>query len=177
MRTNQFIIATSMLFLSAGCASMKPVAFENGEPKLDPVKFFGGRTRSAGVIETPGGKPSRRITTETEGKLNNGVLSIEQNLYPEGSKKNHRVFVLQQVDAHHVNATADDMVGTAHGLLYGNQFSWTFRHTLINRKFIRHVRMSQYMYLMPDGQTLIIRSIIRKFGFKLAQITEQFQKY
>ena len=166
-----------MLFLLAGCASMKPVAFENGEPKLDPVKFFGGRTRSAGVIETPGGKPSRRITTETEGKLNNGVLSIEQNLYPEGQKKNHRVFVLQQIDAHHVNATADDIVGTAQGLLYGNQFSWTFRHTLINRKFIRHVRMSQYMYLMPDGQTLVIRSVVRKFGFKLAQITEQFQKY
>jgi hypothetical protein len=177
MRKYQLIITTGMLILLAGCASMKPAAFENGEPKLDPVKFFGGRTRSSGVIETPGGKPSRRITTETQGKLNNGVLSIEQNLYPEGGKKNHRIFILQQTDANHVNATADDIVGTAHGLLYGNQFSWTFRHTLINRKFIRHVRMSQYMYLMPDGQTLIIRSVVRKFGFKLAQITEQFVKY
>ncbi len=177
MRIYQLIITTCLLFLLAGCASMKPAAFENGEPKLDPVKFFGGHTRSAGVIETPGGKPSRRITTETAGKLKDGVLSIEQNLYPEGGKKNHRVFILHQVDEHHVDATADDMVGTAHGLLYGNEFSWTFRHTLINRTFLRHVRMSQYMYLMPDGQTLIIRSIIRKFGFKLAQITEQFQKY
>ena len=177
MRIHQLIITTSILFLLAGCASMKPVAFAKGEPKLDPVKFFGGRTRSSGVIETPGGKPSHRITTETEGKLKDGVLSIEQNLYPEGGKKNHRVFILQQVDEHHVDATADDIVGTAHGLLYGNQFSWTFRHTLTNRKFLRHVRMSQYFYLMPDEQTLIIRSIIRKFGIKVAQITEQFQKY
>ena len=177
MRIPQLIITTSIIFLFAGCAGMKPAAFDNGQPKLDPVQFFGGRTRSAGVIETPGGKPGRRITTQTQGKLTDSVLSIEQDLYPEGGKKNHRVFVLQQVDEHHVNATADDIVGTAHGLLYGNQFSWTFRHTLINRKFIRHVRMSQYMYLMPDGQTLIIRSVIRKFGFKLAQITEQFQKY
>ena len=177
MRITHFIITTGILFLLAGCASMKPAAFEKSEPKLDPVKFFGGRTRSTGVIETPGGKPSTRITTETQGKLVDGVLHIEQDLYPEGGKKNHRVFVLQQIDAHHVNATADDIVGTAHGLLYGNQFSWTFRHTMVNRKFIRHVRMSQYMYLMPDGQTLIIRSVVRKFGFKLAQITEQFQKY
>ena len=167
MRIPQLIITSGILFLLAGCASMKPAAFNNGQPKLDPVKFFGGRTRSAGVIETPGGKPSRRITTQTQGKLKDSVLYIEQDLYPEGGKKNHRVFVLQQIDAHHVNATADDIVGTAHGLLYGNQFSWTFRHTLINRKFIRHVRMSQYMYLMPDGQTLIIRSVVRKFGFKL----------
>jgi Protein of unknown function (DUF3833) len=173
----QLVITTCMLFLLAGCASMKPAAFANGQPKLDPVGFFGGHTRSAGVIETPGGKPSTRITTETEGKLKDSVLSIEQNLYPEGKKKNHRLFVLHQIDEHHVDATADDIVGTAHGLLYGNQFSWTFRHTLINRKFIRHVRMTQYMYLMPDGKTLIIRSIVRKFGFVLAQITEQFQKY
>ena len=177
MRINQLIIATGMLFLLASCASMKPVAFENGEPKLDPVKFFVGRTRSAGVIETPGGKPSRRITTTTQGTIKDSVLYIEQNLYPEGKQKNYRVFVLHQIDEHHVDATADDIAGTAHGLLYGNQFTWTFRHKLTNRKIIRHVRMTQYMYLMPDGNTLIIRSVARKFGFVLAQITEQFEKY
>ena len=159
-----------------GCASMKPAAFGNGEPKLDPVKFFGGRTRSTGVIENRGGKPATRITTETTGNLKDGVLYIEQDLFPEGKKKNHRVFMLHQIDEHHVDATADDIVGTAHGLLYGNEFSWSFRHTLENRKFIKHVRMSQTMYLMPDGRTMIIRSVIRKFGIVVAQITEQFQK-
>jgi hypothetical protein len=177
MRIYQLIITTSVIILFAGCASMKPAAFINGQPKLDPVNFFGGRTRSAGVMETPGGKPTRRITTETQGTIKDGVLYIEQNLYPEGKQKNHRIFVLHQIDEHHVDATADDIVGTAHGLLYGNQFTWTFRHTLINRKFIRHVRLTQYMYLMPDGKTLIIRSVARKFGFVLAQITEQFEKY
>ena len=156
---------------------MKPIAFENGEPKLDPVKFFGGKTRSTGVIESRGGKPATRITTETAGTLKNGLLYIEQDLYPEGKKKTHRVFILHQTDSHHVDATADDIAGTAHGLLYGNQFSWSFRHTLEGRKFIRHVRMSQTMLLMPDGRTMIIRSVIRKFGIVVAQITEQFQKY
>jgi hypothetical protein len=177
MRINQLILITVTLFLLTGCASMKPATFENGQPKLDPVGFFGGRTKSAGVVETPGGKPSRRITTETQGTIKDGILSIEQNLYPEGQKKNHRVFILHQIDEHHVDATADDIVGTAHGLLYGNSFSWTFRHTLKGRKFIKHVRMTQYMYLMPDGKTLIIRSVVRKFGFVVAQITEQFVKY
>jgi hypothetical protein len=36
---------------------------------------------------------------------------------------------------------------------------------------------TQYVYLLPDGKTLIIRSVTRKFGFVLAQITEQFEKY
>ena len=156
---------------------MKPVAFANGEPKLNPVAFFGGHTRSSGVIENHGGRPTHRITTETAGSMKDGLLHIEQNLYPEGSKTNHRVFILKQVDEHHVDATADDIAGTAHGSLYGNYFQWTFRRKMPGRKFIRHVRMSQYMYLQPGGETMIIRSVIRKFGFVVAQITEEFQKY
>lgn len=177
MRRNQLLVTTSIFFFLAGCVSMKHTAFENGEPKLDPVNFFGGKTRSTGVIETPGGRPSTRITTETVGRLKDSVLSIVQDLYPEGKKKSHRVFILHQIDEHHVDATADDIVGTAHGLLYGNEFSWSFRHTLTGRNFLKHVRMSQTMLLMPDGQTMIIRSVIRKFGIVVAQITEQFRKY
>ncbi|MBC7534216.1 MAG: DUF3833 family protein [Ferruginibacter sp.] len=177
MRTSQFIITTCILFLLAGCASMKPVAFEKSDLTLEPVQFFGGHTRSAGVIENRGGKPTARITTETSGVLKDSVLYIEQDLLPEGGKKNHRSWKLYRVDKHHVNATANDIDGTAHGLLYGDEFSWTFRLKLANRKFIKHARMSQHMYLMPDGETLIIRSVIRKFSFVVAQITEQFKKY
>ena len=186
MKTLLLIISSILFFFLAGCASMKPAAFEQpradgqppqGEPWLNPVKFFGGRTRSTGVIENRGGRPTKRITTETQGKVKEGLLYIEQDLYPEGGKKNHRAFKLIQVDEHHVDATADDIDGTAHGLLYGNAFSWTFRRKIPGRKFLKHVRMSQNMYLMPGGETMIIRSVIRKYGFVLAQITEQFQKY
>ncbi len=155
---------------------MKPAAFEKGNTKLDPLKFFVGPTHSSGVLENHGGKPTARITTETEGILKDDVLSIEQDLYPEGGKKNHRSWKLRQIDEHHVDATANDIVGTAHGLLYGNEFSWSFRLKLADRKFIKHVSMSQNMYLMPDGQTMIIRSVIRKFGIVVAQITEEFRK-
>ena len=37
--------------------------------------------------------------------------------------------------------------------------------------------MSQFMYVMPDGKTMIIRSVLRKFGIVIVQITEQFVKY
>lgn len=155
---------------------MKPVAFEKSDVKLDPVKFFVGHTNSSGVIENHGGKPTSRITTKTEGFLKDGYLNIEQDLYPEGGNKNHRSWKLKQIDEHHVDATANDIEGTAHGILYGNEFSWSFRLKVADRKFIKHVNMSQSMYLMPDGQTLIIRSIIRKFGIIVTQITEQFRK-
>lgn len=177
MRNLLFILATGIALFITGCAAIRPAAFEKGETKLEPLKFFVGHTHSSGVLENRAGKPTARITTETEGILKDEVLSIEQDLYPEGGKKNHRSWKLRQIDEHHVDATANDIVGTAHGLLYGNEFSWSFRLKLTDRKLIKHIRMSQTMYLMPDGQTMIIRSIIRKFGFMVMQITEEFQKY
>lgn len=156
---------------------MKPAAFESGsDGKLEPQKFFIGHTRSTGVIENRKGKPTARITTETHGVLKDGVLTIEQDLNTEGGKTNHRSWKMRQIDAHHIEATATDIEGTARGLLYGNVFSWSFRLKLANRTFIRHLRMSQQMYLMPGGQTMIIRSVLSKFGITVVQITEQFRK-
>lgn len=165
-----------ILLLFTSCASLNTANFLSETPKLDPVEFFGGSTTSKGVVENYKGKPIARITTTTEGSVKDGKLFIEQDLMTEGKKTNHRSWSLQQMDEHNVQANSTDMDGTAKGLLYGNTFSWTYRMKLQNRKFIRHVRMQQNMYLMPDGNSLIIRSVIRKFGFTVAQITEQFTK-
>lgn len=177
MNISQSIFTISLLLFISSCTSVKPAVFEKGNNSQDAIKFFIGKTSSDGVLENKNGKPTAHITTQTTGVLKDGIITIEQDLYPEGGKQNHRKWQLKQIDEHHVDATANDIEGTAHGLLYGNIFSWTFRLKLAERKFIKHARMSQNMYLMPDGQTMIIRSVIKKFGITVVQITEQFRKY
>ena len=159
----------------ASCSTIKPATFSNTVVKNNPVKFFVGRTESYGSSEARNGKPISPITTQTDGIIKDGVVYIEQDLYPGNGKKNHRSWQLKQVDAHHLEATANDIEGTARGELNGNYFTWTFR-LKVKRGLIKHVKMQQHMYLMPDGQTMIIRSIIRKFGIIVQQITEQFRK-
>ncbi|MBC7552408.1 MAG: DUF3833 family protein, partial [Taibaiella sp.] len=139
---------------------MKPQHFESGRPLLKAENFFVGHTKSSGLVETPGGKPSARITTETFGTLKDGVIYIEQDLMTEGKKKNHRSWKMRQVDDHNIEATADDIAGTARGKLYGNYFTWTFTLKLAPNNPIKRVRMTQTMYLQPDGQTMIIRSVL-----------------
>ncbi|MEO5941809.1 MAG: DUF3833 family protein [Ferruginibacter sp.] len=165
----------ALLFL-ASCSTLKPESFDKTKPTLDPVGFFGGKTHSAGVLEARNGKPATRITTNTSGHFENGILTIEQDLYPEGGKHNHRSFSLKQTDAHNVEGTGSDISGTAQGKLYGNYFTWTFRLKIADKGLVKHVKMTQDMYLMPDGKTLIIRSIVRKFGMIVKEITEQFYK-
>ncbi len=173
---NTRLFAFLPLFAFASCASLKPESFRNTTSTTDPIQFFGGHTHSTGVLEAPGGQPTERITTQTAGVFANGILSMEQDLHSEDSQPTHRNFRFKIIDAHHVEATGSDIAGTAHGQLYGNYFTWSFRLKVANKGLIHHVNMSQYMYLMPDGKTLIIRSVIRKFGIIVKEITEQFHK-
>ena len=172
MRILKHYLFIVLLVTATGCAGTKSIYFSKTNTNTDPVQFFIGHTHSAGVLENAGGKPTAEVKTKTFGIVKKDSILIEQDLFQDG-KKNHRSWKLLKVDANHVDGTANNIAGIAHGLLNGNTFSWTFRFKLPERKFIKHVRMTQYMMTMPGGQTMIIRSIIRKFGFKVAQITEE----
>lgn len=173
---SRIFFASAFLILLASCSTIKPSeSFIEGTPKLNAIDFFGGITNSTGVIENRAGNPTHRITTHTEGKMVNGELTLEQELKTEGGKTNKRSWKLHQIDEHHVEATSNDIKGKAKGTLYGDHFSWSFR-LKTGKKFIRHVRMSQNYYLMPGGERLIIRSVIKKFGITIIQITEEFKK-
>jgi hypothetical protein len=39
-----------------------------------------------------------------------------------------------------------------------------------------HLRMSQWMYLLPDGRTMLNRATLTKAGVIVAEVTEQFRK-
>lgn len=162
-----------IMVIATGCAGAKPLFYSKATSNTDPVKFFIDATHSTGVLENAAGKPTAEVKTNTRGEAVRDSILIEQDLYQDG-KKTHRSWKLNRLDEHHIDGTANNIEGVAHGLLNGNTFAWTFRFKLPERKFINHVRMTQYMYTMPGGQTMLIRSIIKKFGFKVAQITEEF---
>ena len=156
---------------------MKPVDFAAADGRdFDPVAFFTGRTTSSGVRETRGGNPQETVTTSTSGHVVNGVLVLEQELRFANRPPQHRSWRIRKLDAHHYEATANDIVGVARGEAYGNVFHWTFTLALSPGNPLANVRMSQWMYLQPDGQTMVNHTTIRKFGFVVAQVTEQFRR-
>lgn len=167
-------LGTSLLI--AGCVSLQVADFAEERPLLDPVTFFGGRTTSVGVMENPGGGPRQRIKTETAGHWEGNSLHLEQDLFFSGGKSQHRSWLIQKLDANHYQATANDIVGVARGEARGNVFHWSFTLALAPGNPLANVRMSQWMYLQPDGRTLLNHSTIRKFGIVVAQVTEQFRK-
>jgi hypothetical protein len=164
------------LIFFAGCSSMNVAQFARERPILDPTTFFTGRTSSFGVMENRGGAPKEVVKTTTIGHWEGNTLRMEQDLVLGDAKPQHRSWRIRRLDAHHYSATANDMVGTARGEAYGNVFHWSFTLALSPGDPLANVRMSQWMYLEPDGKTMVNHTTISKFGIVVAQVTEQFRK-
>ncbi|MEO7168005.1 MAG: DUF3833 family protein [Spartobacteria bacterium] len=169
-------VAGALVLVFSGCASLKVADFAEERPLLDPVNYFTGQTASTGVMENRSGSPKMRVTTQTDGRWDGENLRLEQELQFSDGKMQHRSWRIRRLDAHRFEATANDMVGTATGEAYGNVFHWSFTLALSPGNPLANVRMSQWMYLQPDGRTLLNHTTISKLGIVLAQVTEQFRQ-
>ncbi len=159
-----------------GCAGQPITSFERGRPFFDPMKFFAGRTHSWGIFETPSGQPKSILKTNTDGRTTTDGLHFEQDLIFDDVKKSHRSWLIHRVDAHHYTATGTGIVGIARGTAYGNVFHMEFTLDALPGNPLGHLHMSQWMYLQPDGVTMINRGTLTKAGVIVTQITEQFRK-
>jgi hypothetical protein len=176
-RRLHFCLALALLGLvSSGCASRPVTSFAGGRPVFDPGEFFLGRTHSWGIIESRSGEPSQVIATQTEGHWKGDVFYFEQDLSFEKGKRSHRSWQIRRVDAHHYVATGTGIVGEARGSAYGNVFHLEFKMDIAPGNPLGRVHMSQWMYLQPDGRTMINRDTLTKGGVIVAHITEQFTK-
>jgi hypothetical protein len=170
------LIIGLMAALLGGCASRPIESFGDGKPLLKPETYFAGNTHSWGIFETPGGQPSKIIHTETSGRWDGVALHFEQDLIIEGDATKHRSWVIRRLDEHHYTATGTGIIGVAHGTAFGNVFHLDFTLDAVPGNPLGHVHMSQWMYLQPDGRTLVNRDTLTKAGVIITEITELFWK-
>jgi len=159
-----------------GCGSLPPRHFAEASPRFDPEQFFTGQTRSWGVFENRSGEPVRRFTTVAEGREQKGELVLHQKFSYEDGTTQERLWHIRRLDAHHLEATANDVVGKAKGEVYGNAFRWEYTVALHPGNPLFNVQLKQWMYLQAGGQVVVNRGTISKFGVELAQVTEYFHR-
>jgi len=68
------------------------------------------------------------------------------------------------------------VIGPAIGFAYGNAFHWQYTLQLRPGNALSRVRMEHWMYLLADGETMLNRVIVRKFGVRVGQTTEVFRR-
>jgi hypothetical protein len=115
------------------------------------------------------------VITDCIGTPNpDGSLHMAQTLTLGDGTVTHRDWHLWRTAPGHFSATANDMVGEAHGVASGRVFHWTWVLALSPGNPLKNVVMDQWMYLYAGG-TMMNRTTIRKLGFVVAEVSEQFE--
>lgn len=170
-----FAFALCLCGSLASCSGPRARDFEGKEPTLDPKAYFSGHVRSWGVVEGSTGKVSDQFSTQMHGVPRPDGLLLRQDFTFASGKKEHRVWDIRVVDAHHFEGHANDSVGLAHGEAWGNAFEWNYTLAVPVKGRTINVNFSQIMLLQPGG-VLLNRVQYRKFGLRLGSISEFFRK-
>lgn len=165
-----------LCILLGGCKTLKVDAFAGAEPRFEPDRFFEGPVRAWGVFETRSGHPKSRFRAELVGRREGSDLVITQDFTFQNGRTQQRIWKIRRIDERRYEAIASDVIGPAIGHAVGNAFRWNYTLQLRPGNRLSRVRMEHWMYLLGDGETMVNRVVIRKFGLILGQTTEYFQR-
>jgi len=164
--TRAFALA---ICLGSCTPALSPSAFEGGAPELRPELFFAGKTSSTGVIETRSGAPTRRLHVSGSGEtLPDGSLRLVQTISLGQDAPTTRTWVLRRLDAHNYTASLTDASGPVQGETYGDLF-----HLRYPMRSPFGGEMEQWLYLQPDGRTVVNEAAVSVFGVTVARVSER----
>jgi hypothetical protein len=170
------MIATVALALTlAGCAVVSPLDYRGEKPELDLARYFEGIVEGWGMVQDRSGKVLRRFYVRIDARWEGNVGTLDEAFDWSDGTKERRVWTVTKTGANDYTGTAGDVVGQATGLAHGNALQWTYVLKLPPEQGGWHVDLDDWMYLV-DEDTMLNRSVIRKFGIRFADITIAFRK-
>lgn len=161
--------------LVAGCAGVKVEDYAAEKPVLDLANYFNGTLDAHGMFQDRSGKVVKRFHVVIDASWQGNVGTLDERFtYADGTTQ-RRVWTITKVDAHRYRGTADDVVGEAEGVAYGNALRWRYVLALPVDGKTYHVDFDDWMFLMDD-RVMLNRSAMRKFGIGLGEVTLSFYK-
>jgi len=163
-----------LVLLAAGCTT--PVDdYAGREPKLLLDEYFDGPLVAWGILQDRSGEVTRSFRVDMVGSWEGDSGVLEEDFVWSDGETERRVWRFRKLDEHNYIGTAGDVVGEAEGRAFGNALRWRYTLSLPWRDGTIDVHLDDWMWLIQD-EILVNRSEIRKFGFRVAELTIFFQK-
>jgi hypothetical protein len=167
------VVALASFVFGSGCGSLQAQDFASSHSSFELIRFFSGHSRSWGVFETSHGQPRRYFTCDSFGRrtATNDLTLCQHFLFSDGKTQN-RTWQIHQVDPSHWKAKADDMVGVAQAVSFGNTLSLEYTITLDRKNPMATVHIRQWIYQPEESGSLMTRLVITKLGITIFQVSE-----
>ena len=172
----RLVLVALVLTLLTGCSAVDMKQYSANDPRLDLYDYFSGSTKGWGIVQDRKGTLIRQFVVEIMGEITDGgqLVLTETFDWSDGEQSN-RTWILSQQDQHRYTGTAEDVVGSAEGILYGNVLNWQYQLNLVLDDTSWEITFDDWMFLQPDG-VLLNRAEMSKFGFKLGEVIISFKK-
>jgi len=153
-----------------GCGSVSVGDYAGEEPAFVPERFFEGDLVAYGVLKNRGGKVTRRFRADIKAYWQDGVGTLEEDFVFDDGETDRRVWTLTPAGPGRYRGTAGDVVGEGTLSVAGNAMFLDYVLRVPRGDDTIDVVIDDRMYLV-DENTLINESELRKFGFRVGELT------
>ena len=126
------------------------------------------------MVQDRSGKVLRRMVVELDCKWNGNEGVLDESFQWSDGKTEKRVWKIRK-DGDRYIGTAGDVVGEATGEAAGNALRWSYVLALPVGDSTYHMDMDDWMWMIDD-KTLANRTMMTKFGVRVAEISIFFRK-
>lgn len=164
------LLATLMgAMLVGGCARIDINDYGQSTPAFDPFVFFAGDVRAWGLVQDWRGRVTRRFEVTICGHEEGEVMVLDEAFRYDDGETDTRTWRIARTGDGAYSGTADDIVGNAIGQTAGNVMHWVYDLDLLVDGSTYRVAFDDWMWQI-DGEALLNRSAIRKFGMKVGEV-------
>ena len=168
--TLRLSVLSLALALTSCAADLPGRSFAGRSPEMRPERFFAGTTRSFGVLETRSGAPQQLFHVEGHGAAGPEGFRLDQTVVFDGKPPQHRTWLMRPTGPHSYRATLSDAGGRVTAEAYGDLFHLSYRLK------IPLGRMEQWLYLQPDGRTVLNEATVTVAGVVAARLSERITR-
>jgi len=154
---------------------MKPSDFKDQKPKLIIEDFLSGNVKAWGILQNRSGKVIRQFSADLNGAWDGKQLILDEKFNWSDGEIQTRQWKIDKIDKHNYEGVAEDVVGTAKGYSYGPAFKFEYVLLVPVKGKEMKITFDDWIF-QQDDNVAINRAVMKKFGFKVAELTVMFIK-
>jgi len=152
------------------CANIEPGEYAAQRPLLELERYFDGTLDGHGMVQDRSGKVLRRFQVVIRASWEAGVGTLDEEFVWSDGERQRRVWTLRALGDGRYAGTASDVVGEAQGRVAGNALHWRYVLAVPVDGRVWNLDFDDWMFLIDD-RVLLNRAVMRKFGFRVGEIT------